>query len=450
MKYFLKTVNYVLIFVLLIAIYNFLLYATSLFPSSLIYENCVKSAEQMKKEGYAYYVLFPYTIDNATDALMINEAYSIDSSAPLESYLKVRKNYNKDVVKHQLPDTSHDLLTYSQNKTDENGKPMSDNGYFIIDELIETLNKNLTTSVNYARYYHGYLIFYRPLLLLFDAFGIRVLNLILFLIAFLILAYELYKKLGKFNMFAICFSLIAFDYFATSYSLQQAPIMLLSVIASIIVLKRIDKLDWNKLFYIAFIVGSITCFLDFLTTPTLTLALPLLIYVLYHSKEQHYTNKELFIKVFTSCVLWAIAYVLTWISKWIIVDLFTDANVIGSALEQIKYRSIGVPRTEIEYIQVLIKHLCFSFAFCIVMILIIDILIKNKIILARNNKTFLENKMIILFVCIIPILWCFVSFNHFINHSMLSYKNFMLILAYLLLIFFEKMPIENTNKHYCK
>ena len=185
--------------------------------------------------------------------------------------------------------------------------------------------------------------------------------------------------------------------------------MLLSIIASIIVLKKIDKLDWNKLFYFTFAVGSITCFLDYLTTPTLTLALPLLIYVIYCSREQHYSNKDLFVKTFLACVSWAIGYAFTWISKWVIADTFTDANVIKSALEQIKYRSIGLPRTEVEYIQVLIKHLCFSFAFCVIMVLILDTLLQKKIILFGNNKPYNENKTVVLFVCIVPILWCFVA-----------------------------------------
>ncbi len=445
MNFLIKSIKYLLIFILLIMIYNFSLYLVSLFPSSMIYENCVKSANQMKKEDYAYVIAFPYNVDNATDALIINEAYSIDNTNPVESYLKVRKNYNKDMVEYQQKDTTHDLLTYSKNKVDADGNPVADDGYYIFAELFETLSGNLITSVNYARYYHGYLVIYRPLLLLFDAFGIRVLSFIMFLILFVVLAYELYKKLGKFAMFAICFSLIAFDYLATSYSLQQAPIMALTIITSIIVLLKIEKYDWDSLTLLLFIAGSLACFFDFLTTPTLTLALPLLIYVLYQSREKHYSNKELFLKVFKACVVWAIGYLLTWISKWIICDLFTDAEVIKLAIEQVKYRSVGAPRTEIEYILLFVKHLSFTSVLSIVLVFILDILLKKKVIIISKGKTFCDNKPIVLFVCLVPIFWCFVTFNHFINHSMLSYKNFMFIFVLVFLLFFEGMA-EREHK----
>ena len=77
-------------------------------------------------------------VDNSTDGLMINNAYSIDSNAPLESYLKVRKNYNREKTKIQLTDTKQNLLSYSENNL-KNNVPTPDTKYKIVEEDKEAI-----------------------------------------------------------------------------------------------------------------------------------------------------------------------------------------------------------------------------------------------------------------------------------------------------------------------
>lgn len=76
---------------------------------------------------------------------MINEAYSIDNTNPIYSYMTVRKNYNKEITKNSMKDISEELISINSSEYDPVG------------ELEEFLNGNIDTSVNYARYWHGYL-----------------------------------------------------------------------------------------------------------------------------------------------------------------------------------------------------------------------------------------------------------------------------------------------------
>ena len=107
-----KGLKYVLVFIILICMYMITLFATSLIPSSWMKENVTKSSETLEKEGERKSINLGYKEVSAflfSDALMVNTAYSIDSTAPLESMLLARKNYipGQTLVVHE--DRQNDL-----------------------------------------------------------------------------------------------------------------------------------------------------------------------------------------------------------------------------------------------------------------------------------------------------------------------------------------------------
>ncbi len=145
-------------------------------------------------------------------------------------------------------------------------------------------------------------------------------------------------------------------------------------------------------------------------------------------------------------MLWSVGYVFTWLSKWIICDLLTDADVFKSAIEQIKYRSVGSTKQDVGYLLVLIKHISFSSILTITVVMILDTLFqKKKIIVSSDKKAIIENKPIVLFTCLIPVMCCIVTFNHFMNHTMFSYRNIILIVTFILLLFFKKRTQSSTK-----
>ena len=83
------------------------------------------------------------------------------------------------------------------------------------------------------------------------------------------------------------------------------------------------------------------------------------------------------------------------------------------------------------------QHLCLSSIAMIIFVLLYDF-IKHK----TNHKSFdyiaESNRIIILFICIIPVLWSVITFNHFYNHIIYTYRNIMLLYTYILLLFFTK------------
>lgn len=421
----------------LILLYNISLYCICLFDSKLIYNNVYRSAETLKNTTMYYLPLFRAQIDNSADGLIINEMISIDNEHPLESYMKVRKNYNSEYTTYQLKDQTSDLFTYSQNII-KDGKPIPDGKYRIPEELLNFLSGKVNISVDYARYYHGYLLIYRPLLLLFDITGIRAFNFVMFLILFSILAYLLFKKFDKRIAFSICFSLVIFELLFIAYSLHISPMTYVLLISSIILVKKIEKVDYDKLTFFLFIVGSVTSFFDTLTVPVLTLTIPLLIFTLYYSKNKTIKNKDLFFQIVKVSIAWGLGFAITWISKWIICDLTLHTSIISASIEQVFYRTVGAPRDISTSLLYLTNKLGNYTILLILFVLFYDSFKKHFCKNKKTNYLHIDNLSQVLLICLIPVAWCLVTSNHVLNHIFFTFRNLVTLYMFILLLFFRK------------
>lgn len=224
--------KYFICFIIIICIFNLLLFLSSLFPSNLIEEKVKESSEILYEEGntYKFFEFSKLYNNNYTDAIMINEAFSIDNKNPIYSYMSARKNYNRNITKETLQEPVGEL------------KSVGDEKYDPVGELKNFVEGNITTSISYARYWHGYLIGLRTLLLFFNISQIRILLLVVFILLFVYLVYLLKKELGIIIAFIIACSLILEGYFFVSYSLESAPIFIVMMVASIFLLNRIKKI----------------------------------------------------------------------------------------------------------------------------------------------------------------------------------------------------------------
>ena len=160
--------KYIMTFIITISAFMLLLTAASAIPSGYIYENVKKSSEILLNEGNRKIIYIPYRcenmqFDNYTDALMINTAYSIDTTKPLFSAFIARKNYIPNVTTEVYQDQPGELRSSSKYKYHNE-----------VGELNDLVNNEKTESFEYARYWHGYLILLRPLLVVFNLAQIRI------------------------------------------------------------------------------------------------------------------------------------------------------------------------------------------------------------------------------------------------------------------------------------
>lgn len=417
-----KILKYSIIFIIMLLIFNLLLFTSSLYPSKIIEKNVKKSSQILKEEGnlYEFFEWSDVVNNNYTDALMINEAYSIDNTNPLYSYMAVRKNFNKEITKKQLRDTQEELISINSEDYDPVG------------ELEQFVNGNIDTSINYARYWHGYLPILRALLIFFDIAGIRKMLLIIFIILFIWLIKLMKEKIGIMVSIIFAIALILEGYFYVSYSLESAPIFIVMMISSIVLLKRIDKI--KSLYLYIFVISCITNFVDYLTVPLITLAIPLLIYILYKQKNDKKIKCKDYLKIIIkSSIIWFIGYAATWISKWIIYDVIYKEGLLKSAIMQVMYRSESYNKYKILTIQEMIRELIFDNIGYIV--LIFNIFICGCFIYAKKYKLKLRKKsdyfdksIPILLISLMPLVWYRVLANHTLMHYRFIYRHMLIFL----------------------
>lgn len=190
--------KYVLTFFVLILSFIILLTITSLIPREAMKENVKESGEILSSQTNRLMVPireFNVMFDNFTDALMINTAYSIDSSKPFFSSMVARKNFIPEKTKVVYKDAPGELRSASK--------------YLELDqvgELNDTVNEDIEESFEYARYWHGYLVFLRPILCLMNIQTFRSFMLVLFVILAAILVAIIAKKVNILSALAIRYS----------------------------------------------------------------------------------------------------------------------------------------------------------------------------------------------------------------------------------------------------
>ena len=299
MKKIVKEIGiYVLTFVALIAIFLLALLFTSLIPSKYIENNVRKSSEILLEDGEKRFFDLGYKTDILfyfTDALMINTAYSIDSTNPYYSFIMARKNYipGQTIVEHE--ETMYHVGTSDKYKDEYENT-------FQTKELYGLMHgDNITDSYDYARYWHGYLAFLRPLLLVFSINGIRIFFIILVILLSAIMIYLIMRRINLITAIAYTITLIAVNIWIVAKSVNEITTFLIAIISGIFILLKKGKFKRPELVFMC--IGMVTSYLDLLTTPLITLGYTLPLYILLNLKEE---NKKLFIKFIKICILWAI------------------------------------------------------------------------------------------------------------------------------------------------
>lgn len=311
----------------------------------------------------------------------------------------------------------------------------------LFGELYSFLNGDVDTSITYARYWHGYMIFYRILLIFFNISQIRKILFVLFLILIVYLVKILKEKLDFGTSFIYLYVLIVNGYFFVTYSLESAPVFLLMMISSIILLKNIEKIKNINMYM--FIIGCITNFIDFLTVPLITLASLLFIILLYNKKNNIKITLGQYFKLVIS---WGFGYGISWLSKWIIYDVLYHQNLLLSAMGQVIYRTgknVDFYKLLELLIYFVVDNLFYILLFCGI-VLCLNVFRINKVKLKVRNG--FKNNSLIFITSFMPIVWYIVLANHSINHHFMTYRHMLIFLLGILLYLKESLVLVRIKR----
>lgn len=196
-------------------------------------------------------------------------------------------------------------------------------------------------SVNgYARYWHGYMVLLRPMLLLYDYYQIRYINMFAFFLLLGLTLRQMDRRMGAVAAGAFLFSLIACYLTVIPMSMQYSPAFYVMLFAVLALVSRSEPFRDEELPLLFMTVGMVVCFLDLLTVPLLTLGMPLLCWIFLDLRARPERSVWARMRLMLACcVAWTLGYGLCWASKWVIASLTLGENVLADAVNSILFRT---------------------------------------------------------------------------------------------------------------
>lgn len=273
-------------------------------------------------------------------------------------------------------------------------------------------------SQPYGRYWHGYLVYLKPLLMFFNYQQIRYILILIQLSLVLFLLYLIGMKNKKECFIPILTSIFFLNPAVCSLSLQFTPVFVLTIAQIIVILLFEEKyMTCMKLWlYHFFVVGCLTVYFDLLTYPLVTFGIPIAFMVSQYAK-----NFKAALKMFIGTgILWGIGYGTMWVSKWLFGSLITGNNILASAVDAVKFRtSNGYSDVVFNVLDVIRRNIDtgrFSLR-------IVFLLFTACIVIGLIKKSKLSFRIIpMLCIAALPFIWYAVLSNHSWIHAWMAYR----------------------------
>lgn len=379
-------------------------------PSKLMTQNVKESYKILKNEGeYPNSYADKQSYDNFTVALMLNNA------------LKTNRNPFSAAIKAERCDGNNQI------------------------DALHNAILGKKSEIEYSRYWHGYLVFLKPLLVFLNIYQIRLLSQAAILFLLMLVGICLAETLGRFGIFAsfaLAGSFGIYSVVNAAMTLPLFPSFALSLLGSIYILK-FCKLKTSKVASCFFVFGALTVFFDFLDNPILTLGMPLCFLILKsfysksESKDENLFRSPLFVE-FVSCVFWGLGYGILWAGKWILAFFVYGIDAFKNAFRAIAFR-IGKSAEAVNYpsspYSAIVTNLKTAGSFRIKLILLIALavvitgIILFIILKIKNQKIqkILETCLALGIVSLLPFVWYAVLNNHSVIHAgIISFRNLLL------------------------
>ena len=295
----------------------------------------------------------------------------------------------------------------------------------------------------YSRYWHGYQIILKPLLLFFNYQEIRYLNMCLQFLLIIGIVIEMVKKKMGIYIFSYMVMLFSLMPFSIGLSLQFSSVFYITNIAVYVLLKWFEIIKEKKNFFLFFlIVGMLTSFMDLLTYPLVTLGIPLVFYFLLMEKKTLLYNV---IKTVKYSIIWAIGYIGMWSGKWIIGSILLRKNIITDAIDALLNRtSSETADASFTHWSVIEKNTGAMFSTPVKLLFLGTLLILLVVLICktiRDRKNYFANWHYLLIACM-PIAWYMVAANHSYMHFWFTYRE-------LSILIFAVLIWESANVKQC-
>ena len=392
-----------------------LLALSFLIPNKMIYTNLKNGAEYYKKEGVR---------PNIKNLICTMK----DSSADSTELNIIMNNDAKDIISS---------VFYTRMYRDFNSQNFMRMSY-------DTIVNNKEANYNYNRYWHGYQLLWRPLLILFNVNIIRYICLGVYSILlgiFIIKSIKMkYIGLGVGMGLMNIFHIIPFGF----NSLEYIPVFLITIIMSLLFLYKKGNPQ------IIFLVSGISvAFFDFWTSETLTFTVPCVVYAYLNNKKGKFRIKE---NIY-GALHWLGGYCGAFVYKWGMSSLIYKENFFKIALDKYGMHTVSdnmfSKDFSIKYnINVLLlnkTNIKTSFIYIVIFIIIAGLFIY----LFRKKNSSVKYILTVAFIGCIPYIRYFIFKGHSREYVFFTYRAQLVIILILTILFCEtsiRRNIMNKKK----
>lgn len=191
----------------------------------------------------------------------------------------------------------------------------------------------------YSRYWHGYLVYLKPLLMCMSWRSVETFLLVFQVILLLAaLGLSCYRKMPFLGLGIVC-AFLFMKPLGIWFSLTLSDCWAIALAAVIILLlfnDRLEKRNWHEELFL--ITGILTAYVDFLTYPVVTLGIPLCVWLVLSAQEYRGWRRQL-CKVFWICACWGVGYVGMWGMKWVVADVTCQTGTLRNAVWAVIFRT---------------------------------------------------------------------------------------------------------------
>ena len=293
-------------------------------------------------------------------------------------------------------------------------------------------------DITYGRYWHGYLIFLKPLLAFFNYGEIRYLNMAFQFILIFLIMYLLTKQNRAQYGIALCFYVLSLNPAALTMSMFFSIDYILTLLSITVLLLKEKRYKENSECVIAhfLIAGCLTSYLDLLSYPLHTLAVPLILWLCISRKDRFKMAIEL-------VIAWMAGYGGMWSGKWIMGSLISGDNIIRDALGMAVFRTSRVASdTHFTYVDMLkglfgaLNNQIAFIALIVSLLYIVACIWKHKVQLNIRLLALLSG------IALMPFAWYAVMGNHSYWHHWFTFRELSIS------IFAILMMAISCNKNY--
>ena len=272
---------------------------------------------------------------------MTREIYG-ENTTPLRKYIYEIKDSFTDylMVQNALEDVEgknvleHAMYAYHHDLANETT--------WLTQESLESMLEHGTEGMyllEYSKYWHGYLIWLKPLLMLLPwatAENVLVVGQVLMFLAVVLLTF---RKKQPMLAVGIPITFLFMKPLGVWYSFTLTTcwgVTMFALLADLLFYERIQKGKLREVYFL--VLGIMTAFFDFLTYPITTLGIPLCFYLVRSYDEENSWWSRLK-EIFWIAASWSIGYIGMWGMKWVIAELTVQSGTLRNAAWSIIYRT---------------------------------------------------------------------------------------------------------------